>query len=547
MNVEKIKKDVLIKTIEDESKEDLPTAEELKEENPNIWDYGEDGKKKISVEKIANYLTEEYVFKTIYGEKTEKIKLYNGMIFSKGAKGLIKSLCEKFLGGYAGKQVVEEIFDKIKRKTKTTEEEFNKTDLYLIPLENGCYNIKTKELEPHRPENNFAFYSPIKYNQNAKCPKWFKFLSESLYPKDIPVLKQWFGFNLFREYFIKKAIILLGKKDTGKTIILDTLIYFIGEKNKCGLSLQKISSGSDFTKFALKDKLSNVYDDLSSADINDGGAFKIATGGGFISAEEKFGEFVQFKTFAKICLAGNKAPPVKDNDDSAYFSRFIPIICDNVPEKIDPFLRKKIHTEKEMSGILNWALEGLHELLENGEFSFTKTDEEIKKIMEMSGDYLMQFGNEVLEQSDKNISKEDMYQIYCVWANENDKPILSKEQLGRRLNQKIRYLVPKTDAKKRLWDNVKLNEIWIKKIKEFQEENKSQRKLDTLDTISNITSRYKNKGNNIIYIKSGKASKVPKKIDSNSLEKPIEVVKYGDKKSDNSQLNKQEDKHGNTK
>ena len=537
MNVEKIKKDVLIKTIEDESKEDLPTAEELKEENPNIWDYGEDGKKKISVEKIANYLTEEYVFKTIYGEKTEKIKLYNGMIFSKGAKGLIKSLCEKFLGGYAGKQVVEEIFDKIKRKTKTTEEEFNKTDLYLIPLENGCYNIKTKELEPHRPENNFAFYSPIKYNQNAKCPKWFKFLSESLYPKDIPVLKQWFGFNLFREYFIKKAIILLGKKDTGKTIILDTLIYFIGEKNKCGLSLQKISSGSDFTKFALKDKLSNVYDDLSSADINDGGAFKIATGGGFISAEEKFGEFVQFKTFAKICLAGNKAPPVKDNDDSAYFSRFIPIICDNVPEKIDPFLRKKIHTEKEMSGILNWALEGLHELLENGKFSFTKTDEEIKKIMEMSGDYLMQFGNEVLEQSDKNISKEDMYQIYCVWANENDKPILSKEQLGRRLNQKIRYLVPKTDAKKRLWDNVKLNEIWIKKIKEFQEENKSQRKLDTLDTISNITSRYKNKGNNIIYIKSGKASKVPKKIDSNSLEKPIEVVKYGDKKPDNSQLN----------
>jgi len=37
--------------------------------------------------------------------------------------------------------------------------------------------------------------------------------------------------------------------------------------------------------------------------------------------------------------------------------------------------------------------------------------------------------------------------------------------------------------------------------------NKSQRKLDTLDTISNITSRYRDKGYNIIYIKSGKASK----------------------------------------
>ncbi len=481
---------------------------------------GEEIGRKVNVEFTSNYLTTKYDFKTLYGEKTEKIKLYDGKIYGKNARGLIKSLCESILKSYAKKQVIEEIFDKVKRKTKTTEEEFDKTDLYLIPLENGCYNIKTKELEEHKPENNFTFYSPIKFVPHAQCPVWFKFIEEALYPEDVKLMQQWFGFNLFRQYFIKKALILLGKKDTGKTIILDTLIHFVGEKNKCGLSLHKITTGSDFTKFALKGKLSNIYDDLSSADINDGGAFKLATGGGYISAEEKFGEFVQFKTFAKISLAGNKAPPVKDNDDDAYFSRYLPTICDNVPEKIDPFLRDKIQTEEEMSGILNWGLKGLHEILKSGNFNFNKSDEEIKKIMEMSGDILIQFGEEVLEQSEEQISKDDMYKVYCIWANENDKPLLSKEQLGRRLNQKVKYLVPKNDAKKRYWDNVKINNNWVEKINKFNLKGNQ----DTLDTFSNNMRNYNNKDNNdskISNIKLGEVSNPSNEICSKCNKKAV--------------------------
>ncbi len=450
---------------------------------------GKETSRNVNIEFFAYYLTIKYKFKTIYGEKTERIKVYDNKIYSNGGRGLIKSVCEEILKSYARKSLIEEIFDKVKRKTRTTEEEFENTDLNLIPLNNGCYNLKTETLELHSPNNNFTFYSPINYNINSKCDHWFKFINEALYPEDIQLLKQWFGFNLFRQYFIKKALILLGKKNVGKTILLDSLIYFVGEKNKCGLSLQKISSGSDFSKFTLKGKLANIYDDLSSNDVNDTGAFKIATGGGYISAEEKFGECVQFKTYAKNSLAGNKAPPIKDNDDNAYFSRFLPIILDNIPNKIDPFLRDKIHTDEEMSGILNWALEGLQEILKKGRFDYNKTDEEIKKIMEMSGDILIQFGEEVLEQSNKKISKEDMYKFYCFWANANKKPILSKEQLGRRLNQKVTYLIAKKDAKIRFWGNVSLRIDWVEKMKSLEEkQNKGDQ--DTLDTISNFTRYY---------------------------------------------------------
>ena len=453
----------------------------------------------VNIDAVSDYLVSKYNFKTIYGEKTEKILVYDEKIFSKGARGIIKSECENLLKSYAKKNVVEEIFDKIKRKTKTTPEEFDKTDLYLIPLENGVYNLKTKRLQKHSPDNNFTFFSPVKFNVEAKCHSWFKFINETLYPEDVQTMKQWFGFNLFRQYFIKKAMLLLGKKDTGKTVCLDVMISFVGELNKCGLSLQKISSGSDFTKFALKGKLANIYDDLSSQDINDGGAFKIATGGGYISAEEKFGEFVQFKSYAKNTLAGNKAPPVKDNDDEAYFGRFMPIRFDNVPDKIDPFLRDKLQTEEELSGILNWALEGLHEILETGNFAFDKEDYEIKKIMEMSGDILIQFGEEVLEQSGGKISKEDMYNVYCLWANENEKPLLSKEQLGRRLNQKVKYLIAKNDAKQRNWVNVSLKNSWEEKFASMNKNQKLKGEDNPLHTFPNIICFKNNtlkKGNN---------------------------------------------------
>ena len=54
----------------------------------------------------------------------------------------------------------------------------------------------------------------------------------------------------------------------------------MGQKNITGINLQSIASGEKFALSFLKDKYSNVYDDLSNKDLTDHGGFKIATGGG---------------------------------------------------------------------------------------------------------------------------------------------------------------------------------------------------------------------------------------------------------------------------
>jgi len=449
-------------------------------------DNGEIKSQKVNIDKVADYLIKNFNFKTIFGSKNEITYLYENGIWNRKGREKIKTGAEKILGAWAKNNVVNEIFEKIKRQTSIDKEKFERDNINFIPIKNGLWDIKNKKLIQHSSEFYFKTIIPINYNQEAKCPLFIKFLKEALYPEDIPVIQEYFGFSLYRNYFIKKAIICLGETDTGKTILLESFINFIGDKNKTGLSLQKISSGNDFVKLSLKDKHLNVYDDLSSKDLMDGGNFKIATGGGNISGEEKFGDYVQFRNFAKHIFATNKIPPVKDNDDMAYYSRWMIIRFDNTPEKKDLFLKEKLANEIE--GILIWALEGLYRLLDNGKFSYNKSPIEVKKIMEMSGDSLIQFGNEVLEKSEGNkITKEKMYETYIIWANKSDKPIFSKEQLGRNLNKKITYLIPKKDTKKRFWENAKIKIKWAEELKCLP---LTQRKEDTLDTFKNFICRF---------------------------------------------------------
>ncbi len=415
---------------------------------------------KVSIGKVTDYLLTKYNFKTIFGSKTDKIYFYeNGMYISKG-KTKIKIEVEYLLDNKCTTHIVNEIIEKVKRKTEIDEELFEKfsdNNLDLIPLKNGVYSINKKKLLDHSQENLFTFQIPINYNPKSKCELFEKFLEEVLYPEEIEVIKEWFGFHLYRKYFIKKGIILLGEKDTGKTTLLDVLIGFIGEKNKTGIALQKITGGSDFTKLSLKDKHGNMYDDLSSKDLNDGGGFKIATGGGHISAEVKFGDYVQFISFAKQSHATNRIPPNKDVDDKAYYGRWMPLQLDNVIGNPDPFLKNKILSEESLSGILNIALDRLDKLLKERKFSYNKTDEEVQVIMERSGNPLIAFVSDVLEESDNGIiTKEEMYQAYSLWAKKTENPRLSKEQLGRNLEKNCKFIIAKKGTQKqgRYWNNV---------------------------------------------------------------------------------------------
>jgi len=415
---------------------------------------------KVNIPRVADYLLEKYHLKTIYETKSEKIYVYSQGVYNPKGREIIQTEIERILGIHTNNHNVKEIQEKIKRLTAISLEEFNKIPEYLICLENGILNLKTKEIKQHNPQYYFKKKISIIYDPKAECKEVMKFFEECLYPDDLDSVQEWFGFCLYGNYFLKKAMILFGETDTGKTVLLNLLTKWVGQENISGLSLQRISSGDKFGLADLKDKMINIFDDLSSEDMASGG-FKIATGGGYITAEYKFGDPFQFQSHAKLIFAGNKIPSVKeiDSEDSAYYSRWIPLALDNQVEKEtqDPFLLSKLTTKKELSGLLNWALEGLKRLLENGKFSFKKNWEEVKKVMERhTGNLLGQFCQDVLIQSDGDrISKQKMYEVYSYYVKDKNIPRLSKAQIGRSLPKLSKYLIAR-GGNERNWLNVKV-------------------------------------------------------------------------------------------
>jgi P4 family phage/plasmid primase-like protien len=387
---------------------------------------------------IAKYLIKKYHIKTIGNkDNTKEIYLYSEGLYAID-KGFLKKEIIDIIENIGGSHVREEVLKIIKEKTYRKREDFE-VDRNYINLKNGIYDIESNRLLPHDPEFLFLHQIPVVYDVNADCPKIKHFLNQILDEESINVIQEWFGYCLYRSYFIKKAIIFFGGKDTGKTTNIKLLTRFIGSANTTGISLQKIGKDK-FATADLHNKHANIYDDLSADDINDNGIFKILTGGGNVTGEKKFGDLFQFSNYAKLAFACNKIPNIKDTDDDAYFSRWILIRFEHVSNKPDKFLFDKISTEEEMSGLFNFALEGLFRLFENQDFSFRQTPEEIKKEMCSSSSSLAEFSYTQLEKSSDPgdyITKDEMHLAFVDYVNKNNRSTISKEMLGKKLPKYI--------------------------------------------------------------------------------------------------------------
>ncbi|MEI8175233.1 MAG: primase-like DNA-binding domain-containing protein, partial [bacterium] len=146
------------------------------------------------------------------------------------------------------------------------------------------------------------------------------------------------------------------------------------------------------------------------------------------------------------------------------FGRWIIVRFDHKAEKLDKFLIDKITTQEEISGLLNFSLEGIDRLLMNQNFSYQRTIEEIKKEMTMSGSSLAQFTYfelEIVPDSNVFITKDEMHQEFINYIKNNNLPPMHKETLGKDLPKYIKVSSGKKSIKNQ--DTGKSNQVncWL--------------------------------------------------------------------------------------
>jgi len=238
-----------------------------------------------------------------------------------------------------------------------------------LNLNNGTLHFTPNgiELKPFNKQDGLTYQLPYNHDPTATAPMFRKYLDRVL--PDVGCQKlffQYIAYILLPHLRLQKILFLLGEGDTGKGTLLEIIKGLFGEKQWCAFSLENITT-SEYTRAAIGDCLLNVCTDIGKRlNIE---TFKILAARESLDARHPYGKPFTLNRYATPLFAMNNLP--KDVEQShAYFRRFmiIPFTQSKITaeEKIEGLADKIIAAE--MPGVLNYIIEGVQSLLEEGKF-----------------------------------------------------------------------------------------------------------------------------------------------------------------------------------
>ena len=322
---------------------------------------------------------------------------------------------------------------------RASPKEFDADD-WLLNLENGVLNLRTLELLPHDPSLMLTKLAPVVYDPTADCPRWKAFLQRIFDGNErlIRFVQRAVGYSLTGSTREQCLFFLYGTGANGKSTFLEVIRALLGD----------YAATAEFSTF-VADRKGSVRNDIArlhnarlvtAIEVGEGKRFaeeliKVLTGGDTVAARFLYREFFEFKPRFKVWLAANYKPEIRGTDWAIWRRiRLIPFTVTIPPEEQIPDLAEQL--KGELSGILNWALEGLKDWLANGlqpPPEVTEATEAYRAEMDIVGLFVQDAC--VLDPKAVTPSKE-LYEAFKEWANENGYEPFGQTAFGRRLAAK---------------------------------------------------------------------------------------------------------------
>lgn len=315
------------------------------------------------------------------------------------------------------------------------EDEFG-TPEGTVAVENDLLNLESGQCRPLQPDDRATWQMPGQYDPNAECPIFEQKLEEWVSSdREREKLQEFVGYALDDSTTkFEKMLLLLGPTDSGKTVFLDVVEALFGEANVAHQSIQYIANqrwGID----KVAGKPVNIRHDLDARSVNRPGVVKELASGNPMKAEKKGGDPYEVRPIAKHLFSANRVPEIKSPDD-AFYNRWLTVVFPNqIPrEEQDRDLVSKLTTPSELSGILNWAIEGYQRLQSRGYFSGERPPDETRALWNKNGGSIERFIHEHLELvPDEKIPKEIVYVAYQEFAESLGATPESQNMLTRKL------------------------------------------------------------------------------------------------------------------
>lgn len=361
---------------------------------------------------------------------THEIYYYTNNVWKENGEEFIRSLARKALGDREKKHYINEVVESIRDRNYTDREEMGWPQ-GKIHVENGLLDLETRELEEFSSTIFSTTKIPVEYDPDAECPAIESFLDDILHEDDKRVVKELIGYCLVRDYPIHRAFMFKGTGANGKSTLIELIRSFLGPENTASVGLRELTE-QRFATADLFGKLANLHADLPRDAMQRTGPFKMATGMDTLRADKKHKSPFHFVNHAKMIFSANKVPEAKD-DTVAFHRRWRIIEFPNkfVGDDADPDILERLTTDRELSGLLNVALDHLDQLLERGEFYHSDSIEERQKKYVRASNPVQAFVMDRIESDPENyLVFRDLYDEFKQYCNEHDLPTRGPRQFG---------------------------------------------------------------------------------------------------------------------
>lgn len=240
---------------------------------------------------------------------------------------------------------------------------------YLFNCANGTLDLTTMQFHPHDPGDYITKVSPVEYDPKAECKRWDRFIDEVMQGKQnvAKYLQKAIGYSLTGDSSLECLFIMYGPTTrNGKTTTIETILKVLGEYGRSAkpdmlattFFRPQSSAASDDVARLAGARFIGISEMEQKLTIN-ASLTKQLTGGGSITARFLYESSFEFQLQGKIFIDTNHLPNV--TDQTLFESGRIKIIPFNrhfEDYEQDKTLKSTLAEPENLSGILNWCIEG---------------------------------------------------------------------------------------------------------------------------------------------------------------------------------------------
>lgn len=330
----------------------------------------------------------------------------------------------------------------------------------VLPVRNGYLHVKKSDKENLadankevewvtellKPDRNLGITHLIncEYDPFAEAPTFTKFIEEILPDPDVRnLVREYAGYTLFPDCRHQIVQFWTGEGQNGKS----ALARIISNVHKKSVAIALDNLRKDGLEGLLGGSLA-IADEIPSR--IDEQQYKMIASGGILQIPRKYRSTLSVRIPLKIIALGNNPPAPSDQSDG-FWRRTVLVNFGYKIKKKDAEMEDRIIRD-ELSGVLNWMMSGLVDLMKRGCFPDTPAavtaaihlgKRESNNVLAWVEDEMVCFDEHTTQYNNGWPSKNIVYAAYVNYCGLQGSLRVGAEKFWKRLESALDHVLPK--------------------------------------------------------------------------------------------------------